>query len=189
MNTFIKPQRAIIIGGGVGGLCTAIALRRLGMDAHVYERADMLGDVGAGLVIWANAIKALRELDISDAVIQSSSVIQHGQIRTSDGKILARTEPGELEKTFGVPTVAIHRAALHKALLSALPESNVHLGASCVSVEQDQDGVTARFSNGNEARGPIYSSEQTESTPSFADNCSPKLNFATLVTLPGAAQS
>lgn len=146
-------MNAIIIGGGVGGLCAAIALRRVGIDTHVYERADMLGDVGAGLVIWANAIRALRELDLADAVIAAGAKIQRGQIRASDGSILAESRPDELEKTFGEPTIAIHRAALHKILLAALPAENIHLGVSCSGVEQTPDSATARLSDGSEARG------------------------------------
>lgn len=143
---------ATIIGGGVGGLCAAIALRRRGIDAVVYERADMLGDVGAGLLVWANAVRVLQELGVADAVIRDGSVLEHGQVRTSDGRVLAVSEPGELQKQFGLPSLAIHRAALHRALLSALPDDAVQLASSCTSVAQDTHGVTATFADGREVR-------------------------------------
>lgn len=145
-------RRALIIGGGVGGLCAAIALRRKGIEATVYERADMLGDVGAGLLVWANAVRVLGKLGVADAVVREGSVLEHGQVRTSEGRVLAVSEPGELQKTFGVPSVAIHRAALHRALLSALPADAVRLGAVCTAVSQDERGVTARFADGREDR-------------------------------------
>ena len=152
--TSTQTRRAVIIGGGVGGLCTAIALQKSGWEVTVYEKAAMLGDVGAGLVIWANAIRALRDLGLADAVARAGSTIQRGQVRAWDRKTLANSALGELEKTFG-PTVAIHRAALHKVLLSALPETNVRLGAICTGVEQDREGVTARFADGSEARADV----------------------------------
>jgi len=56
-------KRVIVLGGGIGGLCTAISLRQIGLDVVVYEQAEELCQVGAGLTIWANAIKALDALD------------------------------------------------------------------------------------------------------------------------------
>jgi len=66
-------KRVIIVGGGIGGLCTAIGLRQVGVEAIVYEQAEVLSQVGAGLTIWANAIKALRKLGLADAVIGAGS--------------------------------------------------------------------------------------------------------------------
>jgi 2-polyprenyl-6-methoxyphenol hydroxylase-like FAD-dependent oxidoreductase len=114
-------KRAIITGGGIGGLCAAIGLHRVGIETVVYEQADKLSPVGAGLTLWANAIKALRKLDLADAVIDAGSKIERGEIRTASGRTLSRTRTGELEQLFGEPTIAIHRADLHDILLSALP--------------------------------------------------------------------
>src|SRR2546425_6288889 len=85
-------ERVIIIGGGIGGLCTAIGLRRIGVDAIVYEQAEVLSQVGAGLTLWANAIKALRKLGLADAVIRAGSKIEHGAILTAGGRTLSRGE-------------------------------------------------------------------------------------------------
>jgi 2-polyprenyl-6-methoxyphenol hydroxylase-like FAD-dependent oxidoreductase len=68
-------QQAIIIGGGIGGLCTAIALRQIGIDVRVYERTEAFERVGAGLAVWANAIRSLRKLDLADQVIEESVII------------------------------------------------------------------------------------------------------------------
>ena len=138
-------KRVIVLGGGIGGLCTAISLRQTGVDVVVYEQAEVSSQVGAGLTIWANAIKPLRELGLADAVIEAGSKIERGQIRTADGRVLSRSETGELERLFGEPTVAIHRADLHEILLSALPAGTVRLGAKCTGFEQEADGVSVRF--------------------------------------------
>lgn len=155
MTELLRTPRVAVIGAGVGGLCAAIALRRRGIEAVVYERAEMLGDVGAGLLVWANAVRVLKELGVADAVLRDGSVVQHGQVRTSDGRVLAVSAPGELEKTFGLPSVAIHRAALHRALMEALPADAVQLGAACESVCQDDNGATAVFADGRRVRADV----------------------------------
>lgn len=141
-------RRAIIIGGGIGGLGCAIGLHQAGVESTVYEQADELSPVGAGLTLWANAIKALRKLGLAEPVIAAGSKIMHAEIRTASGRTLSRSRPGELEQRFGEPTIAIHRADLHNILLSALPGGTVRLGARGVGFEQDERSVTARFADG-----------------------------------------
>jgi 2-polyprenyl-6-methoxyphenol hydroxylase-like FAD-dependent oxidoreductase len=141
-------KRAIITGGGIGGLCTAIAFNQIGVQTTIYEQAESLGLVGAGLTIWANAIKALRKLGLADAVIKTGSKIERGELRNAEGRILSRSHPGGLEQRFGEPTIAIHRADLHRILLSALPAGTLRPGARCTGFEQTEESVTARFADG-----------------------------------------
>lgn len=141
-------RRAIIVGGGIGGLCTAIGLRQAGVEAIVYEQAPELNAVGAGLTLWANAIKGLRKFGLADAAIRRGSKIKRAEIRTVSGRTLSRSDPGEFEKLYGEPTIAIHRADLHDILLSALPPDTLRLGARCVGLEQDDKSVSARFADG-----------------------------------------
>ncbi|MBD0373359.1 MAG: FAD-dependent monooxygenase [Pyrinomonadaceae bacterium] len=148
-------KRVIIVGGGIGGLCAAISLRGIGLDVAVYEQADELREVGAGLTIWANAIKALRKLGLADEVIKTGAKIDRGELRTSKGRVLSRTATGQLEERFGEPTIAIHRADLHEILLAALPREVVRLGAKCERFEEDEEGVTVRFADNENARADV----------------------------------
>lgn len=136
-------------------MCAAMSLRRIGVEASVYEQAEELRAVGAGLTIWANAIKALRKLGLADEVIRAGAKIERGELRTADGRVLSRSNPGELEQRFGEPTVALHRSDLHEILLGALPSNTVHLGAKCTGFEEDERGVTARFTNGSTHRAEL----------------------------------
>ena len=151
----VRIKRAIIIGGGIGGLCAAISLRRMGVEVAVYEQAQELRAIGAGLTIWANAIKALRKLGLADEVLGAGSRIERGELRTSSGRVLSRSHPGELEQRFGEPTIAIHRADLHEILLKALPPEAVRLGARCVQFQEDRESVTATFSDGHMDRAQL----------------------------------
>src|SRR5690242_14290600 len=71
-------MQAIIVGGGIGGLTAAIALEKVGIEAHVYERAPELREVGAGISLWANAIsvralQAYRAINVSSSDLPCSS--------------------------------------------------------------------------------------------------------------------
>jgi 2-polyprenyl-6-methoxyphenol hydroxylase-like FAD-dependent oxidoreductase len=144
----MNPKKIIIIGGGIGGLCTAIALQSHGFDVTVYEKVKKLGEVGAGLTLWSNAIKVLRELGVADAVIRAGSKVNHSQIRASNGDMLYNARMGETESQYGEPVVAIHRAVLHEILINALGPNTLKLGAGFTKFRQDEKGVTAYFDNG-----------------------------------------
>ncbi len=66
-----------IIGGGIGGVAAAVALHRAGIHATVYERANELREVGAGMMLWPNATRVLKELDVLERVVASSGPNQH----------------------------------------------------------------------------------------------------------------
>ena len=150
-----KAKTAIIIGGGIGGLTTAIALRRKGLEAAVYERAPDIREVGAGLTLWANAVKALGKLGLADAVKAAGAPGMGGSIRTSKGDVLSSLTSEELERRYGAANLGIHRADLQRILLDRLGEDVVHLGATCSGFSQDEDGVTVRFEDGRAARGDV----------------------------------
>jgi FAD-dependent urate hydroxylase len=142
-------RQAIIIGGGIGGLCTAIALRQIGIDVRVYERTKVFERVGAGLALWANAIRALRKLGLADQVIKAGSVFGHAEFRYPSGRIFQSGDFAELGRTLGEPNVAIHRAELHRILAAALPPDVLHLGMKCTGVKQDTDKVMVQWANGH----------------------------------------
>jgi 2-polyprenyl-6-methoxyphenol hydroxylase-like FAD-dependent oxidoreductase len=137
-------MRVVIIGGGIGGLAGAVALRRIGLEALVIERAPSIREVGAGLSLWSNAVNALRELGLDTEVIAAASPFERDLVQTPEGRLIARTELGEVSRVAGVPCICIHRGVLQKILLDALPPHSVRTGARCVSF----DGSTAILENG-----------------------------------------
>lgn len=141
-------KKIIIIGGGIGGLCTAIALQQYGFEVKVYEKVRKLGEVGAGLTLWSNAIKVLRTLDVADAVISAGSKLKRSQIRADNGATLFDARADEMEAKYGEPVVAIHRADLHEILINALKPGTLHLDMNCLRFEQDDEKVTIHFENG-----------------------------------------
>jgi 2-polyprenyl-6-methoxyphenol hydroxylase-like FAD-dependent oxidoreductase len=149
-------RKAIIIGGGIGGLCAAIALRKKGIAATVFERVPELKEVGAGLSLWANAIKALDRIGMAEAVGAISIPQTIGGVRSIEGNLLSSALRGHAESRIGETLVVVlHRAELLSALLQKAGEENVITGAKCLGFEQDDQGVTAQFAGGQEVRGDL----------------------------------
>jgi 2-polyprenyl-6-methoxyphenol hydroxylase-like FAD-dependent oxidoreductase len=83
-------MKAIIIGGGIGGATAAIALTRAGISVEVYERAPVPSEVGAGISLWANALRALKAIDAAKPVLARGEVVTQAQLRTWRGGCCSR---------------------------------------------------------------------------------------------------
>ena len=147
-------RKALIIGGGIGGLATAIALTQIGFTVEVFERVTLLREVGAGLSLWANAIKALDYLGLASAVRALALPEAAGGIRTPSGALLMQTANAQLAAQFGELSVMVHRAELHDQLRQAFGQE-IHLGMECVAITEEGTGVRVRFRNGEEAFGDL----------------------------------
>ncbi len=148
-------MKALIIGGGIGGVSTAVALRRVGIDAVVFEQAEALREVGSGVTVWTNAVKALRKLGAEDAVLATGSIMERFEARNWRGEVLGETPFGELGRKLGAPNVIIHRAELLRGLTKLMDERSVHCHARCVGFEQNSRSVTACIADGRKAEGDL----------------------------------
>jgi 2-polyprenyl-6-methoxyphenol hydroxylase-like FAD-dependent oxidoreductase len=140
--------KVVVAGGGIGGLTAAIALRRAGFEVSVFERAAELGEVGAGLLLAANAQNALAKLGLANAVARLGTPASAGEIRSWRGQVLASIPAAELEKKIGTPSAAVHRADLQALLVREVGEGTLRLGAEVESFEQDESGVRVKFADG-----------------------------------------
>jgi 2-polyprenyl-6-methoxyphenol hydroxylase-like FAD-dependent oxidoreductase len=139
-------KRAAIIGGGIGGLTTAVALRRIGFDVNVYERAGELKEVGSGMSLWPNAVRSLQQIDPD---ILSRTAAKGRFLR----RMLMKGENGERIKTLPLPAddccgIAIHRAELQSTLAQSVPVSSLHLSHTFSHLEQRPASVHLHFENG-----------------------------------------
>ena len=148
-------MKAIVIGAGIGGLSAAIALRRAGVEALVFERTRELKELGAGLSLTANATKALNGLGLTDALRGLGIPIGVAEIRAWRGEVLARIPTWQLDEKVGARSAAVHRADLQGALLRELGDEAVRLGAACRGFEQEGEGVRAFFDDGTEERADL----------------------------------
>ena len=124
----MKPK-ILIIGAGIGGLTSAIALRRAKFDVEVFERAPDLKEVGAGIALSPNAMRVLKHLGLMQQVGERGAAIKAAVGYTWRGRELSRLATNLME----VPSVCLHRADLQQVLVSALPPNCVHLGEQFVA--------------------------------------------------------
>jgi len=150
-------MRILIVGGGIGGLTAALALRQAGFDAHVYEQARVLREVGAGVAISPNAVKVLHGLGLTAALRTVGVVSDSMDSRDwQTGALLGRVPLAEAAvERWGAPFYHLHRADLHDALRAALGDQHITLGARCVAVEQPTSTVELRFADDGEATGDL----------------------------------
>lgn len=149
-----------IIGAGIGGLTLALALHKKGFSPRVYERASQLGEVGAGLTLWPNAIKALRSIDLEDEVERIGEEPIHQMIRNGETGEIMRTfeRKSMMRDTYGAPLLQIHRRDLHDMLVKALEErapGSVVLGAELASVEPHAERPVAVFADGTRVEADL----------------------------------
>ena len=172
-------KRVAIIGGGIGGLATAIALRRAGIEADVYERSPHFGEVGAGITLWPNATRILLDLGVGEAIVARGRRFPESELLTATGVVLARTSVRDIEEYFDAPCIALHRAELHRALVDALPARGLFTGAVCQGVATNGDRATATFADGRTVdadlivgadgiRSVVRSAVQPRVTPRYA---------------------
>jgi len=129
-------DRAVVVGGGIGGLAAAIGLHLIGWEVTVLERAQVLDDAGAGISLHANGIRALDLLGVGDAVRAAARPQYTGGTRTPGGARLAQMDGVALERALGTPIVGVPRAVLHRILRDALPPGSLRIGERALSVDR-----------------------------------------------------
>jgi 2-polyprenyl-6-methoxyphenol hydroxylase-like FAD-dependent oxidoreductase len=144
----ITAMRVIVVGGGIAGLSVAIGLRQTGHEVIVLERAPRIDPVGAGITLFANAMRALARLGVREAVAAQGATARRSAILTWKGGELTQVPADLLEGT-----IAVHRADLQAGLAGAAGE--VRLGVEVTAVEQDVGGVVARGADGSDERGDL----------------------------------
>ena len=143
-------HRVAIVGAGMGGLATAAALRRVGIEVAVYEQATQFARIGAGIQIGCNAMKVLRELGLERRLRAQSFYPRSWNNRDwRTGEIKFDMIFGEsAERKFGAPYLLAHRGDLHAALATAVPAECVKLGHKLVGLDEVGDSVRLSFANG-----------------------------------------
>jgi len=142
-----------VVGGGIGGLTAAVALRAAGLDVRVYEQARTPSTVGAGIQLAPNCTRILRRLGLLPAVERVA--VQPSQFefrRWDDGRILSQTALGDaVGSAYGAPYLHAHRADLVGLLTEALPAECVETGRRCTGVRPRGDGAEVAFADGSRA--------------------------------------
>lgn len=146
-----------VIGAGMGGLTAAAALRRAGIDAHVFEQAPAFARVGAGIQISPNAFRALESFGVGPALRRIGVAPVALCNRTWDTDELLNEVPGgdAAERRYGVPYLLAHRADLHAVLVSMVSPEALHLNKRLADLRPTPDGVELAFADGSAFRADV----------------------------------
>ena len=144
--------RAVVVGGGIGGMAAAVALDRAGIDVQVYEQARELTEVGAGVSLAPNGLRMLDRLGVGAGIRRLGARHVSTQLRLADGRP-ARHEPHQ----FAQPgrNVGIHRADLLALLAEELPPGTVRTGHRCTDFSQDAGAATVGFGDGTSVTADV----------------------------------
>src|SRR5690606_15516968 len=116
----MRKRTAVVCGGGIGGTAAALALRRVGLNVTLIEQAPEIKEIGTGLQLGPNAVRALFDLGLERELRALSPITQEIIRRRWDGSVLNRTSLGaSAEKRYGAPYLQMHRADLLAALFEA----------------------------------------------------------------------
>ncbi|MEW2560581.1 FAD-dependent oxidoreductase [Streptomyces griseorubiginosus] len=149
--------RVLVIGGGVAGTATALALHKAGFEAEVHEaHPDSAEDIGAFLTMASNGMRALAQLDASAAVTAVGFPLTSLRLLDDRGTELAHAPMGEVSDPV-LTYRCLRRGELNTALQTEAARRGIPVrhGARLTSVEDGPDGVTARFTDGGTASGDL----------------------------------
>lgn len=143
-------MKIIVAGGGIGGLCTALALRQHGIEALVLEQASALGEVGAGVQIASNGAFVMRALGLEEKLAALSCQPKSWEYNSVEtGEALVSWPVGEsAAKRYGAPMYNVHRADLVQLLADHLPANAIRFGTKCQEFGQSDSGVWVRLPSG-----------------------------------------
>jgi 2-polyprenyl-6-methoxyphenol hydroxylase-like FAD-dependent oxidoreductase len=147
-------ERVVIVGGGVGGLTTALALQRVGIEVEVHEKYPQLAGRATGFTLWSYAIKHLQDLGLDDPT-RIGSPIEVTEIHNQNGDLIEAMPVGEVSAKLGAPSCDVNRRDLQRVAIEMLGEEVVRMGSECVDVELDGDTATAVLADGGRAEGSL----------------------------------
>jgi salicylate hydroxylase len=150
----MKISRISIVGGGIGGLTAALALQRFGYRVAVFEQAQELREIGAGVTITPNAMHALHFLGVGERVAKEAGPTEAYLIRHfHTGEVVkVRANGHDYVERFGADYHQVHRGDLYAALADAVLRNDpdcVFLDHCFESLTQNLQEVVARFANGS----------------------------------------
>jgi FAD-dependent urate hydroxylase len=147
--------KAIIVGAGIGGLTTAIAMQQAGYEVEIYDRTRELRPAGAGISLWSNGVKVLNRLGVGDRLAAIGGTMNRMEYRSHQNELLSHIDLMPLIQQVGQRPYPVSRTELQGMLLEVAGPDQVQLQMCCVDVEETDEGITAIFENGHRATGDV----------------------------------
>tara|TARA_R110001583_G_scaffold7879_5_gene38513 strand:+ start:10480 stop:11670 length:1191 start_codon:yes stop_codon:yes gene_type:complete len=146
-----------ILGGGIGGLSTAVALKQEGFDVTIYERHSRPTEIGAGIVCWPNASFVLDKLGVLDKVAKVSGSLNYMSRFSNTGEPIGSLDINELNRLMKYPSYSVIRKDLMSILIQRTIELNIniHYQHDVIELLNNNLSTTVQFSNGKSIQPDI----------------------------------
>lgn len=142
--------RIAIIGGGIGGTIAAVWLQRAGYDAQIYEQADSIARIGAGINLGPHIMRIMARMGFAEAMMNTGVVPRERLRRVGDsGEITLRMPVDKFPELYGAPHLIIHRGDMQELFTAAVAPGTLHLGKRLVGLEDTGPAVKLAFADGS----------------------------------------
>lgn len=141
-------MKITIIGAGIGGLTTAIALQQKGFEVELFEAAPEIREVGAGISLAFNAMQVYDRLGLAEQIVQAGHRVNQMTIADDKLRPISTIPLQAFRKKYGVDMVAIHRATLQNILADQVEDKNIHLGKRLQTIDQNGSEMRLHFEDG-----------------------------------------
>jgi 2-polyprenyl-6-methoxyphenol hydroxylase-like FAD-dependent oxidoreductase len=148
-------MKAIVVGAGVGGLATAIALRTRGFDVEMFEAAPRSRTTGGGLGIASNATKVLSALGIDLSQTGVGCVCEQFHLRTASGRLIRELPIRSIADELGSPIVNVRRSQLVALLQNSLADTPIHYGVEVIRYDRVGERVSITCADGRKREGHV----------------------------------
>lgn len=144
-----------IIGAGIGGLTTAIALEQKGIKTRIFEQAEHIKEVGAGIILANNAMQVYEKLGLRKVIEENGNPISSMNITKPNLKPLSRIDLSYFENKYNTKNIAIHRGKLQQILIDELQSTEINLNNKLTSITKSKNGYDLNFENGKQIQSSI----------------------------------
>lgn len=138
-------QKITIVGAGIGGLTTAIALKQQGFQVEIFDQTSNIKKIGAGILLANNAMQVYQKLGLTKHIEQKGNIISTLNVTTPYLKTLSNVKLDHFEQKYNVRNIAISRSALHAILMESIDASEIHLNHKLHSITPSNNGYQLKF--------------------------------------------
>lgn len=149
-------MNVVIIGAGMGGLTTGIALKKFGHQVRIYEQAEQILPVGAAISLWSNGVKCLNYLGLADKIARLGGQMDHlAYVDGLSGEVMTEFSLQPLIEEVGQRPYPVSRAELQAMLMDEFGHDDIHLGKRMMSLKEVEQGVEIHFADGSSTHADI----------------------------------
>ena len=145
-----------IIGAGMGGLTTGIALKKFGHQVTIFEQAEQILPVGAAISLWSNGVKCLNYLGLTEQVAKLGGQMDNlAYVDGLTGDVMTQFSLYPLIEEVGQRPYPVSRAELQNMLMDEFGRDNIKLGKKMVALQDNGEAVTVHFADGSQVKADL----------------------------------